>query len=111
LSIAASSSALASASPYGKPGFSSAISNSRLHFATRSPRAGAPVLICPKPVPTTRSAMNESVVSPERWETIDAIPSRRAVSIASRVDDAAHVGDVQVVAHELGSVAKSRTDS
>src|SRR5437868_4098825 len=41
----------------------------RLYLATRSLRAGAPVLICPALVATTRSAMVVSSVSPERWET------------------------------------------
>jgi len=54
--------------PYGISGLLSAISSSRLYLATRSPRAGAPVLICPQPVPTARSAMKESSVSPERCE-------------------------------------------
>ena len=39
----------------------------RLYFATRSPRAGAPDLIWPAPVATTRSAIVVSSVSPERW--------------------------------------------
>ena len=53
--------------PYGRlVRSSSAISISRLYFATRSPRAGAPFFICPAPVPTARSAINESSVSPDR---------------------------------------------
>ena len=41
--------------------------SSWLYFATRSERAGAPVLICPHPVATARSAIVVSSVSPERW--------------------------------------------
>ena len=37
----------------------------------RSDRDGAPVLIWPTPVPTARSAMNVSSVSPERCEITD----------------------------------------
>ena len=43
-----------------------------LYFATRSDRAGAPVLICPHPVATARSAMVVSSVSPERWLITEA---------------------------------------
>ena len=42
---------------------------SRLYLATRSDRDGAPVLIWPVPIATTRSAMVVSSVSPERCET------------------------------------------
>ena len=49
-----------------RPPSSSSIRRSWLYLATRSVRAGAPVLICPTPVATTRSAMNVSSVSPER---------------------------------------------
>ena len=48
---------------------SSSIRSRRLYFATRSLRLGAPVLICPAPIATARSAMVVSSVSPERWET------------------------------------------
>jgi 4-amino-4-deoxy-L-arabinose transferase-like glycosyltransferase len=48
---------------------SSAIARSRLYFAVRSARHGAPVLICPAAVATAKSAMNGSSVSPERCET------------------------------------------
>ena len=44
--------------------------SSWLYFATRSLRAGAPVLIRPASVATARSAMVVSSVSPERWERI-----------------------------------------
>ena len=40
-------------------------------MATRSVRLAEPVLICPAPVATARSAMNVSSVSPERCEMID----------------------------------------
>src|ERR1039458_940622 len=36
------------------------ISTRRLYFATRSPRAGAPLFSCPQPEPTARSAMKVS---------------------------------------------------
>ena len=42
----------------------------RLYFATRSLRQGAPVLIYGALVPTARSAMVVSSVSPERWDRI-----------------------------------------
>ena len=51
-----------------RPPSSSSIRSSWLYFATRSERAGAPVLICPTPVATARSAMVLSSVSPERCE-------------------------------------------
>ena len=40
-------------------------------MATRSERAGAPVLIWPQLVATARSAIVTSSVSPERWLIID----------------------------------------
>ena len=46
----------------------SSMRSSWLYLAVRSPRAGAPVLICPAPVATARSAMKVSSVSPERCE-------------------------------------------
>ena len=42
--------------------------SSWLYFATRSERDGAPVLICPQPVATARSAIVVSSVSPERCD-------------------------------------------
>ena len=42
--------------------------SSWLYFATRSVRLAEPVLICPAPVATARSAMVVSSVSPERCE-------------------------------------------
>ena len=42
--------------------------SSWLYLATRSLRAGAPVLICPQLVATARSAMVASSVSPERCD-------------------------------------------
>src|ERR1035437_1808269 len=71
--------------PYGRSGWWALISMRRLYLATRSPRAGAPVLSWPHPVPTARSAMNGSGVSPERWETICAYPARWQMAMASRV--------------------------
>src|SRR6185312_7872847 len=46
---------------------SSSIRRSWLYLATRSDRAGAPVLIWPQSVATARSAIVVSSVSPERW--------------------------------------------
>ncbi|HXI45618.1 MAG TPA: phosphopyruvate hydratase, partial [Candidatus Acidoferrales bacterium] len=55
----------------GAPSPSSpSIRRRRLYFATRSLRDGAPVLIWPVPIATTRSAIVVSSVSPERWDTI-----------------------------------------
>jgi hypothetical protein len=45
--------------------------SSWLYLATRSERAGAPVLIWPQFVATARSAMVTSSVSPERWDITD----------------------------------------
>jgi hypothetical protein len=56
-----------------------------LYFATRSERAGAPVLIWPAFVATARSAIVASSVSPERCE-ID-----RAVAVPVRELDASSV--------------------
>ena len=56
-----------------------------MYFATRSLRDGAPVLIWPVPIATTRSAIVVSSVSPERCDTIAVQPARRARSIASIV--------------------------
>ena len=50
---------------------SSSIRRSWLYLATRSLRAGAPVLIWPQLVATARSAMVVSSVSPERWDMTD----------------------------------------
>src|SRR5689334_18347804 len=45
----------------------SSMRRSWLYFAIRSVRLAEPVLIWPAPVPTARSAMKVSSVSPERW--------------------------------------------
>merc|ERR1712151_136778 len=71
------------------PPSSSSIRRSWLYFARRSLRHGAPVLIWPVRRPTTRSAMKESSVSPERWETITPQPLRIdmvAASMASVIE-------------------------
>ena len=59
--------------------------SSWLYFATRSPRAGAPVFSWPALVATARSAMNVSSVSPERWLIMQANPARCAMLTASNV--------------------------
>ena len=40
----------------------------RLYLATLSDLDGAPVFICPDPVPTARSAIKVSSVSPDLWD-------------------------------------------
>ena len=105
--------------------------SSWLYFATRSERAGAPVLIWPQLVATARSAIVVSSVSPERWLIMQRKPLRWARSTASSVSvsvpiwltltssalaeplvDAAlqplEVGDEQVVADDLDPVAERR---
>ena len=57
---------------------SSAMRSRRLYLATRSLRDAEPVLICPAPVATARSAMNVSSVSPLRCEMIAPQPAARA---------------------------------
>lgn len=47
----------------------------RLYFATLSERQGAPDLICPASIPTAKSAMKVSSVSPDRCETITFHPA------------------------------------
>ena len=59
--------------------------SSWLYFATRSDRAGAPVLIWPQLVATARSAIVVSSVSPERWLIMQRKPLRWASSTESRV--------------------------
>merc|ERR1740123_2940776 len=53
---------------------SSSMRSNWLYLARRSLRQGAPVLIRPVLRPTTRSAMKESSVSPDRWDTITPQP-------------------------------------
>src|SRR4051812_6307137 len=59
--------------------------SSWLYFATRSERAGAPVLIWPQLVATARSAIVVSSVSPERWLIMQRKPLRWARSTESKV--------------------------
>lgn len=57
-----------------------------LYLQRRSERHGAPVLIWPVRRPTTRSAMKESSVSPDRCETCTPQPffcARQQASMAS----------------------------
>ena len=49
--------------------------SSWLYLATRSDRAGAPVLIWPQFVATARSAIVVSSVSPDRWHMTDGVAS------------------------------------
>src|SRR5687767_15667043 len=64
---------------------SSSMRNSWLYLATRSLRAGAPVLIWPQLVATARSAIVVSSVSPERCDITDVYADRVARSTVSRV--------------------------
>ena len=108
---------------------SASIRSSWLYLATRSVRAGAPVLIWPALVATARSAMVVSSLSPERCEMTAVNPARCAMSMASSVSlsvpiwltlirielpaprsinglaQAVGVGDQQVVADQLHAVA------
>ena len=59
--------------------------SSWLYLATRSERAGAPVLIWPQLVATARSATKVSSVSPERCEITERYEARVAAAIVSRV--------------------------
>ena len=59
--------------------------SSWLYLATRSPRAGAPVLIWPQLVATARSEIVVSSVSPERWLITQVNPARWARLTASSV--------------------------
>ena len=58
-----------------------------MYFATRSDRAGAPVLICPHPVATARSAIVVSSVSPDRCDIMHRYPELCANVTASNVSD------------------------
>src|SRR5918996_4008301 len=64
---------------------SCSIRRSRLYLAVRSPRDGAPALICPAPVATARSAMVVSSVSPDRCEITRPKPASAARVTTSRV--------------------------
>src|SRR4029078_4335016 len=56
----------------------SSLRNSWVCLATRSERDGGPVLICPQPVATARSAIVTSSVSPERDDMTAGEPAERA---------------------------------
>src|SRR5271165_637832 len=64
---------------------SHSISSSRLYFAIRSLRQSDPVLICPPPMATAKSAMNGSSVSPDRCDTTKPQPASRHSSTAAMV--------------------------
>ena len=74
---------------------SSSILSSWLYLARRSDLQGAPVLICPLPRPTTRSAMKQSSVSPERWETMVPQPEKVEVVIVLRVSAELSKSDIK----------------
>ena len=57
----------------------------RLYLATRSDRDIEPVLICPQPVATARSAIVVSSVSPERCDTTAVYPAFLAILMAAKV--------------------------
>src|SRR5688500_15201845 len=64
---------------------SSSIRSSWLYLAIRSVRLAEPVLICPAPVATARSAIVVSSVSPERCEMTLRYPASRAMATALSV--------------------------
>src|SRR5262249_39895783 len=64
---------------------SSSMRSSWLYFATRSLRAGAPVLICPQFVATARSAMVASSVSPLRCDITHVYACRAPSATVSSV--------------------------
>src|SRR5271156_224717 len=64
---------------------SSSMRRSWLYLAMRSVRDAEPVLICPAPMATAKSAMKASSVSPERCEMMEAYFALRAISTASIV--------------------------
>src|SRR5262245_42694314 len=64
---------------------SSSMRSNWLYLQMRSVRLADPVLICPAAVPTARSAIVESSVSPDRWEMIVAYRASRAIATASSV--------------------------
>src|SRR5437764_9508612 len=66
---------------------SSSMRSSRLYFAVRSPRDGAPALIWPAFVATARSAIVVSSVSPDRW--LITVPYE--ASCASRITSSVSV--------------------
>ena len=102
-----------------------------MYLATRSERAGAPVLIWPQPCATARSAIVVSSVSPDRCDMTDVYDARVARRSVSRVSvsvpiwltlirmalatpaldapgQALLVGDEDVVADELDAPAQRR---
>ena len=58
-----------------------------MYLAVRSPRAGAPALIWPAAVPTARSAIESSPVSPDLWLITVPQPLSFAIATASSVSD------------------------
>src|SRR6185436_13675303 len=70
---------------FALPPSSSSIRSSWLYLQTRSVRLADPVLIWPAPVPTARSAIVASSVSPDRCEMIVPYRASRAILTASRV--------------------------
>ena len=53
---------------------------SLLYFDVLSPLAGAPVLMNREPVPTARSAIKSSSVSPDLWLTDQSQPANLSLS-------------------------------
>ena len=64
---------------------STSISSNRLYLAIRSLRQAEPVLICPPPIATAKSARKASSVSPDRWDTTYPHPAFWHIWIASMV--------------------------
>ena len=72
-----------------------------MYFAVRSPRLGAPALICPAFVATAISAIATSSVSPLRWETIAPYRFRCAS------DECTSTHDLVVLDWELNTLARA----
>src|SRR2546429_4466638 len=88
---------------------SSAMRSSWLYFATRSVRDALPVLICPTPVATARSAMKVSSVSPERCEITAPYPLERACAMhcSVSVSDPIWFSLIRIALATLSSIPRS----
>src|SRR5438094_876851 len=104
---------LASASPPGNAAASprsSSILRSWLYLATRSERAGAPVLIWPQLVATARSATVVSSVSPDRCDITHAYAAWAATSTVSSVSvsEPIWLGLIRIALATPESIPRSR---
>src|SRR5437762_684163 len=84
--------------------------SSWLYFATRSVRDALPVLICPTPVATARSAMKVSSVSPERCEITAPYPLERACAMhcSVSVSDPIWFSLIRIAFATLSSIPRSK---